>query len=118
MRSERHAPRHPTISCLPSLLSGEEMTVREQCAFGFPGCVGVRSFHFISPRLCGGPRIQDGCGAHQVVRDDAEPDPPGRVLDSAIAAAAQPMSSFQHTEKSMGLREGVDTNAATGAKSG
>ncbi len=48
--------------------------------------------------LSGGPRVQGGRGAHQVVRDDAEPDPASGAVGTTVATAPQAMPSCDHTD--------------------
>ena len=68
---------------------------------------------FISSISLGcGPRIQERRGAHQVVCDDAEPDPASGAVRAMISTASQTMSSLEHTDSAFA----PDTPALTAAE--
>ena len=59
----------------------------------------IVSGRFISPiSLCGGPRVREGRGVHQIVRDDAEADPAVHAVGAMVATATESMSTFEHTD--------------------
>jgi hypothetical protein len=63
------------------------MTVREP--FFCPLAADLLSDRLISPSsLCGGPRVQEGRRADQVIRNHAEADPPGSAVGAAVATAS------------------------------
>ena len=82
---------------LARLISGEEMTARELFCLRSRGRFADRSFHFLVP-LCGGPRFCKGRDVHQIVSDDAEPDPSVHAVDAMVATATQAVTTFEHTD--------------------
>lgn len=104
MTSRRGPPLivHATISRvlrqkLARLLSGEEMTAQKPFFCPSGGRLAVRSF--ISPSsLCGGPRVQERRGAHEVIGNDAEADPASSAIRAMVATAPQAVPSFDHTD--------------------
>jgi len=47
---------------------------------------------------CRCSRLQERCGVHQVVGDDAESDPASDAVGTAISAASQTVAPLEHTD--------------------
>jgi hypothetical protein len=48
--------------------------------------------------LCDGLRRGEGRDVHEVVRDDAEADPPVHAVFAMVATAVESVSTFEHTD--------------------
>jgi hypothetical protein len=73
------------------------MTAQDPFCCRSGGRLAVRSFQFIEC-LCGGPRVQERRGAHEVIGNDAEADPASGTFRAMVATAPQAVPSFDHTD--------------------
>jgi hypothetical protein len=77
------------------------MTSQRLSLVPFGGRPAVQSFHFSDFQrraLAGGPRVDEGRCAHQVIGNHTEPHPPSRAISASIATAPQAVASFDHTD--------------------
>ena len=74
------------------------MTAREAVLLPIRAAGSLSDRFISSSSLCGGPRVQEGRGAHQIVGDDAEPDPASDAVRAMVATASQAMPTFEHTD--------------------
>jgi hypothetical protein len=77
------------------------MTAQRVALLSSGGRLAVQSFHFAdlhTSELCVGPAVHKRGGAHQIIGNDPEANPPSRAVRTSIATAPQSMSSFDHAD--------------------